>query len=68
MFQSGHRFKNYRSEILMSKRKKISEFIVDETMFKVGFELICYGGLQLCQKTSKFSYEIYSKKRETNLS
>ena len=40
MFQSGSGFRNITLRRMSSKRKKIAEYIVDETLFKVGSELV----------------------------
>ena len=55
----------YHPQRISSKSKRISEFIIDETLIKVGSEYI-WLWLQLSQKTRKFSH-YQSQKRETCL-
>ncbi len=40
MLQYGTRFKSISIERYYQREKRISEFIIDETMLKVGFEFI----------------------------
>ena len=51
----------YRPQKVIDQRKKISEFIIDETLVKVGSEYIWFG-LRLNQKISKFSHYPYPRK------
>ena len=41
MFQSGRGYKKYRpKKIFAKKNRKIDEYIIDETLIKIGSELI----------------------------
>ncbi len=55
----------YHPQRISSKSKRISEFIIDETLFKVGSEYI-WLWVAIEPKTSKFSH-YQSQKRETCL-
>ena len=55
----------YHPQRISSKSKRISEFIIDETLFKVGSEYV-WLWVAIEPKTSKFSH-YQSQKRETCL-
>lgn len=40
MFQSGIGFKKYKPQRISTKRKKVIEYVIDETVIKVGSEFI----------------------------
>jgi transposase-like protein len=60
-----NRIQKYNPQKIKSKRKKGSEYIVDETLLKVAVNIYGYG-LQLNLKTNRFSHYVYQK-RETCL-
>ncbi len=40
MYLSGTGFKKYKPQKIFERKKKVLEFIIDETLIKVGAELI----------------------------
>jgi hypothetical protein len=50
MFLSGNGYKNYKPKKL-KKKKKINEFIIDETAVKVDSELIWLGWVAIIEPT-----------------
>ena len=56
MLQSGSGFRKYHPKKILSKRKRISEFIVDETLVKVGSEYIWLWIADRTKKQGKFSH------------
>ena len=48
--------------MISSKSKRISEFIVDETLFKVEQNMSGFGLQQSSQETSKFSHQQYQRR------
>jgi putative transposase len=65
MLQSGNGLKKYPRKIL-SMRKRISEFIVDETLVKVGSEYIWLGGVRSRKQTNSRTF-LANKSKERNM-
>ncbi len=58
----------YQPKRLLSKTKKIDEYIVDETLIKVGSELIWFWiAIKLNQTTGKFSHFFHNISKERNM-
>jgi putative transposase len=51
----------YHPRKILSKRKRISEFIIDETLLKVGFEFI-WLWVDIEPETVKFSHYLFPRK------
>ena len=62
MFQSGNQFQKYQSKRISSQRNKINEFIVEETLIKVGSQHISFWVAIIEPKKGKFSNKAFPKK------
>ena len=57
----------YHPRKILSKRKRISEFIVDETLLKVGFEFTGLWIVTIEPENGKFSHFLTNKSKERNM-